>query len=386
MNLLQPYILLYKIVFLVLVGTLVVFSLRKKYENHPFEKYDSFGSWIIFFILSLFIGFRNETVGTDTSTYVSFFHSSQFLYNGEPTDPFFELFARLIHIVSPHTETFIAMTGVVSLFGIFFLIQKKSEYKCLSWILFCISGSCFVTLFLYLSVIRQACSITFFILAVYIFFEEPFQKKKCIVYSAIFYIIAVLMHGSTLVSFPFLLLIKKGTCFRKHTWVVLLLVTYTLAALNISFANTITSTIFQWIGPNKYGGYGSISFGFITPRGVFNMILLPFMALAMIVLFSAKKNFYKEWYVQCFLYSVLLNNIFFDNLMWSRLILCLAIFLIVALPNALSYKSFKIKMCYYVPILSYYLYKSMTYLATNFYDIGNIIVPYRSWFLDPLFY
>ena len=76
MNLLQPYILLYKIVFLVLVGTLVVFSLRKKYENHPFEKYDSFGSWIIFFILSLFIGFRNETVGTDTSTYVSFFHSS----------------------------------------------------------------------------------------------------------------------------------------------------------------------------------------------------------------------------------------------------------------------------------------------------------------------
>lgn len=343
---------------------------------------DSLTFYMLSAFVALFIATRLETVGTDTISYVRFFKNPDFLYLGKKTDIMFELFGRFVHCIWDKKGFFIFVSGIFSFFGIFWLIQKISYNRVLSLTIFCITGTVFNTLFLYLSMIRQATAITFYLIATYLLFEKyaSTKDKKTLAMVIVCYLLASLTHLSCLFSFPILILIYRFNGMKIKYWCIVIGVTYILAALNISYISDILGLVFRNFNDGHYERYARIGFGMIEQRGWLNMHLLPFMALAAMIMLSRDKKQSSKWYCQLFFASVALNNFFFDNLMWSRLILYFTIFVCIAVPNALYNKPIWYRMGCYAFIFSYFIYKTFAEL----YDIsvhraGNVVVPYESW-------
>ena len=78
-------------------------------------------------IVFLFIALRSKEVGTDTITYVDFFHDSHFFYHGAKTDLGFEYIGRFLHLFGSSTEYFIFFSSAIMCFGLFFLIYKYAK-------------------------------------------------------------------------------------------------------------------------------------------------------------------------------------------------------------------------------------------------------------------
>lgn len=107
----MPYVYIYSFLFVLVVLMLVL-------------KRDTQRLYIFYaavFILALFVSFRDVSVGTDTQTYVNFFHNSEFKYAGERTDFLFEQLGRFLHLFGSSSEYFIFTTGLLSLFGVIIL-------------------------------------------------------------------------------------------------------------------------------------------------------------------------------------------------------------------------------------------------------------------------
>lgn len=368
----QPYIVLYSF----LIISHYIFFLGKGKNVLLPQRQDNVLFYIYSIVILLFIATRDISVGTDTETYVFFFHDPQFYYNGARTDIFFELLGRFLILFDKSAEFFIFATSTICFIGIFHIVDKLSKCKSYSILLFAIVGSFSIFLFSYLSMIRQGIAMTYFLVAVYSFFSG-YRTKKNLIVAIIFYIAAILTHGSCLFTLPFLALLYYKRITNKRIWIYLLLITYFLAALNISFVSTILDEVFSFLGDSKYRHYGNIDWGFIENKGWFNMNLLPFIALSLWLLYFSTEELIKEWYVQLFLYSVVLNNIFFDNMMWSRLIMYFTIFIIVVIPNVLNNQNRVVQYLSYNFIFIYYIYKTFSQLLTN--TSGNIIVPYSGY-------
>ena len=226
-----------------------------------------------FSILFLFIGLRAESVGADTTAYVSFFHDRNFWYGGEPTDIAFEWIGRLLHLFNDTTGYFIFMSSAIMCIGIFFIIYKLSENKNLSLLLFCLVGTSSIFLFLYMSMIRQACALTFYFFAIYLLFT---YRKKQIVLSVLLYVLAVLTHGSMLFTLPFVFVLWKWNIAKK-VWIALIAVTYVMAASRVIDVGELLSLAFLYVGgftSRDYSAYSDVSFGVIEQSSLFNMNLL----------------------------------------------------------------------------------------------------------------
>lgn len=341
---------------------------------------------LTFYILSgfvtLFIATRLETVGTDTISYVRFFKNPDFLYLGKKTDIMFELFGRIVHYIWDAKGFFIFVSGIFCFFGIFWLIQKVSYNRVLSLTLFCITGTVFNTLFLYLSMVRQATAITFYLIGTYLLFDKYARTndKKTLTMIVVCYLLASLTHLSCLFSFPLLILIYRFKGMEIKYWCIVIGITYILAALNISFISDILGYIFQNFNDGHYARYARIEFGMIEQRGWLNMHLLPFMGMAVMIMLTKDKKQLDKWYCQLFFAAVALNNFFFDNQMWSRLILYFTIFVCIAIPNVLYNKPLWYRLGCYTLIFSYFTYKTFAELYDmTVHRAGNVVVPYESW-------
>ena len=87
------------------------------------------------------------------------------------------------------------------------------------------------------------------------------------------------------------------------------------------------------------------------------------------------------WPVKFFLISILLNNIFSDNLMWARLILPFSLLVIIAVPYLASKLKKKYVIPFYAVFFTYYIYKTVSQLIgmSSPFALGNIVVPYETW-------
>lgn len=365
-----PFIYLYIIIFLL--------SLFEAFQHKAIYKrrIGILGLLIVF----LFIGLRTEDVGTDTSPYVSFFHDPKFYYVGNRTDLGFEFIGRLLHIFGSSTEYFLFFSSAITCFGLFLLIYKYSKNINFALLLFCLVGTSSIHLFTYLCMIRQCCALTFFFLAMYYLFEYGISKWKLI---TILYIMAILTHGSILFTVPFVFILFKYN-FSKKIWISLIVITYVSAALSIINVGDILDSAFSLIGgltSKDYSGYAEASFGQIEQKGFFNMNLLPFFIWGVVLCYLSQEKYLNCWYVKFFLLSILLNNIFSDNLMWSRLILPFSLLVVIAVPYLVSKINKKYIIPFYSIFFAYYIYKTISqlmFMASPF-ATGNIVVPYKMW-------
>lgn len=366
-----PFIYLYVIIlFLALIESFQRNSNRKK-------RIGLFGFLIIF----LFIGLRSETVGTDTMTYVDFFHDSKFYYIGEKTDIGFELIGRFLHLFGSSTEYFIFFSSAIMCYGLFFLIYKYSKNINFALLLFCLVGTSSINLFTYMCIVRQCCALTFLFLSMYYFYE--YGKKKIII-SMVFFLLAIMTHGSIIFTVPFVLILWKYDISKK-VWISFIIVTYLIAASNLINVGDILDTAFSLVGgftSRDYSGYADVSFGQIEQKGLFNMNLLPFSIWGIILCYLSRQEDLNRWFVKFFLISILLNNIFSDNLMWSRLILPFSLLVIIAVPYMTSKINNKhIIIPFYSVFFAYYIYKTISQLISmsSPFATGNIVVPYEMW-------
>lgn len=195
---------------------------------------------------------------------------------------------------------------------------------------------------------------------------------------------AIMTHGSILFTIPFVFLLFKYN-FSKKIWISLIIITYISAALSIINVGEILDRAFSLIGgltSKDYSGYADVTFGQIEQKGFFNMNLLPFFIWGIILCYLSQEKYLNCWFVKYFLLSILLNNIFSDNQMWSRLILPFSLFVIIAVPYLTSKINKKhIIIPFYIVFFAYYIYKTISQLISmsSPFATGNIVVPYEMW-------
>ena len=365
-----PFISLYIIIFLLSVIEQHQHNITKK------KRVGIIGLSLVF----LFIGLRSKNVGTDTQTYVNFFHDSNFFYNGGKTDLGFEYIGRFLHLFGNSTEYFIFFSSAIMCFGLFFLIYKYSKNVDFALLLFCLVGTSSINLFHYMCMVRQCCALTFFFLSMYYLFEYGKFKWKTI---TALYLIAVLTHGSILFTVPFVFILWKYRV-SKRIWLLLITGTYFIAALGIVSIGDLLDIAFSYVGgftSKDYSSYADITFGQIEQKGFFNMNILPFIIFGGILCYLSKEDDLNYWPVKFFLISILLNNIFSDNLMWARLILPFSLLVIIAVPYLASKLKKKYVIPFYAVFFTYYIYKTVSQLIgmSSPFALGNIVVPYETW-------
>lgn len=396
MALLLPYIYLYTIVLvLFLISMYCVKFIYNDSQNDNLIKIltirkkerilDVYCFAILAVIVFLFIATRSESVGTDTTNYVAFFKDPAFFYNGEKTDILFELYGRILRgLIGSGKEGFIFISALLSFIGPIFLILKTSKQRTYSLLLFMIMGTSSIFFFLYLSMIRQCIAITYFLFAVYYLFQHRGSQNIKILSFIVLYTAAVLTHATALFALPFILWVYTCPIINKKVWIVTFFTTYILAALNISFVSTILDYAFSILETEHYSAYANVHFGMIRFKGWFNMDLLPYNVLAILLLYACSEKQIRNYIHQFALFSVALNNLFFDNLMWSRLIMYFSLFMIISIPNIISEKEKLVRYSALIFILVYYSYKTFSQLIYNasLFATGNIIVPYKSWLFN----
>lgn len=365
-----PFILLYITIFLLFIVE------SCQHDNVRKKKIGLLG----FVIVLLFIGLRSKDVGTDTINYVDFFHEPNFFYHGVKTDLGFEYIGRLLHLFGTSTEYFIFSSSCIMCLGLFFIIYKFARYVNFSLLLFCLVGTSSINLFHYMCMVRQCCALTFFFFAIYYLFEYGISRWKSIV---TLYVMAILTHGSILFTVPFVFAIWKYKV-SKSVWMSLIIGTYIIAALGIINIGALLDIAFSYAGgftSRDYSSYADVNFGQIEQRGFFNMNILPFTTFGGILCYLSKEENFNYWPVKFFLISILLNNIFSDNLMWSRLILPFSLLVIVAVPYLISKLKKKYVIPFYAIFFTYYIYKTATQLIfmSSPFATGNIVVPYETW-------
>jgi len=396
MEILQPYIYLYAVVigaFLYCLYRCDYLEVRKRKDGsitdmrfkRRSKKIDQRVFLIVATIVLLFIATRDKSVGTDTKSYVYFYESPVFWYNGDKTDLLFEYFGRLVHLFEFNSEGFIFISAAIYCSGLYFVIWKTANNRMYSLLLFMIAGTSSIFFFLYLSMIRQALALGYFFFAMYILFDSNVVKPRRYIYAGLLYLVVLLTHGSSLFAIPFIFMAYYMPVTSKRVWMVVILVSYMMSALDISLVKSILGFVFSYANIGHYSGYENVDFGMIDAKGWFNMNLLPFMVLSFFIIYVSKKSELKDYKIQFALWSVVMNNIFYDNLMWSRLILYLSLYMVIALPNALYRKQLTLQLPTLCFVLIYYIYKTTSQLISQaislraFSAMGNIIIPYQSW-------
>ncbi len=344
----------------------------------------SFGlsSFFVFLIFAL----RNQNVGSDTEKYVQCWNNPNFYYTGEPTDIGFETLLRFFHIFGSSNIYFIIFIAVVTLIGLYYFINKNSQYRVDSIFFFCTAGTVFIFMLVYICAVRQAVAMSFYLIGLTLYFDAKATKKQKWVAWALL-IAAVSIHGSCAVVIPVMLMLPY---LELNKWVVTIVIciTYILGALGIfQLSSFLTMVDLGGSDMEKYQGYtNEMTFGQTENSGIFNFFLLPYSLILIYLAWFKSKEELNSWQFKYLFVGMVLTNLMVDNLMWGRLLLYFTIVSIAVFPNMLRTANFKYKNLVYLVVMIFFVRKVVTGLAysaqiaiMNFY---NTEVPYETWLIS----
>jgi len=394
-----PYIIIYGVA-VVMMAISMLFYGKKTLNNYLF--------WLAWIALLIFVGFRDQSVGSDTADYLSSFHHPEAGYgeNGE-TDPGFMLYLYLTHYLLFDSGTlFLIVTALVGLGGMGYVTRRNSAMPVLSLVFFATFGTATIFLFHYLSAVRQTLAEGLFLMSVFFFLgrqkdeykllslketeEEITDEKKeellpdrNMGLAAILFFIAALIHGSTWAMLP-VLLIARFLTFKRWIWALIIVGTYAFGVQNFISVQDIVFAIFSIFGRSsdsylsKYGNYADFGHGEVETTLV-NPNMWPFCILALYLIFRSDKIFIKSQWVILFLLSVVFNNLFNDNIIWSRLFLYLSLLSLFVIPNVISMQKRRwIDYGFITLFVAYSIMRATKILiAIWITPDGNVVIPYE---------
>ena len=160
-----------------------------------------------------------------------------------------EFLYNILNYVAPHYFWVIAVTSVIFLYGIYYLIRKHLplQHQWLGLTVFLINPYLFL---MNLSAIRQSIALILFIFAI-----DFAYKKKPVPYILLI-VLAIFFHKSAVILFPFYF-VANDRPFRRRT--VLAVLAGVLALLFVVDLNNITNLVARWTRDSNYLYYATTS-------------------------------------------------------------------------------------------------------------------------------
>lgn len=357
-----PFLVLY---LSLLIGTVLTYN-KTKYGKLIFQ----FSCVLVFLLPAL----RDIHIGPDTYGYVRFFiNPSEDAYL-DNVEPLFRLYNVVLRFIWPNPHFYLMVCSLLSLGGFFFIIDKKSNYKELSLLLFVLVGLFYQVQFY---VIRQSISISLFLVAMYFYAD----RKKYML-ALLFYTLALFMHATVLYTLPVVLLVKRMRFSPKFVYIVLA-VSLCIGVLGMVDYRAYIDLILNYLTDSdristRYANYGSFELNEDIPLKSLILSCLPYTLCCIICYrnFQDKENLY----LKLFFVSCVIRNIMCSYTIVFRLIMYFEIFLIFLLPLACGRKKFALYV--YIPYILFNLYAAYNALYSLEHDhvYDDSLVPYCAFF------
>lgn len=396
----EPYIIIF--------GSAMVMLLLSMFSDNrsTTQKVMFIIGWIA---LIIFVGFRGDTVGSDTDNYLQSFHHPESGYgeNGN-TDPGFLLYLYLTHYLFFDNGTpFLLLSCLIGLGGIGYCIWHNSNQPVMSLMAFVSFSTSSMFFFHSLSAVRQSIAEGLFLLALCFYLGTTREERKLLTLRAdgktitdeeedeimesrnrglafLFFIIAASFHGSALAMLPIVLaapLLKKA---NHWIWSILLVGSYLISAFSPISVSDLVFMVFSIFGRgsdsylSRYGSYSNFEQGEVTNTGFLNPDLWPFTLLAIIIVWRCDKVRLQSQWTILFLLSVVFNNLFSDNVIWGRLFIYLSLLCIVVVPNAIEQSKSWIFRGGFTLFAIYFIARAIKILFAQWLvPEGNIVAPYE---------
>lgn len=318
--------------YIIYIILILFFCLRSYKTNNAGS---NFNSCVI--ITFLFIGLRACVVGADTYLYTLTFLGTRNDYIMDEIEPLYKIYNFILSSIYKNEVFFLLCNTFFSLFPLYLLINKFSDFKELSIALFFLLGinlSYFVAL-------RQILALAILFLGIYYVIEN--KKRKWLIY-AICLVAAYFMHHSTILNsilFSVLYFIRiDNRRIILSSIIVTAIMGVVMQQFNImdifnAYLNLNTGLTDQRLDKfiSSDEQLRSIQSGFLST--IYNLI----PSIVAVYTFSfLNKDRLNHWFSKIYLLSVIASNIFFRVDMFGRINLGFQVFSIIVITWAFSSK------------------------------------------------
>lgn len=262
-------------------------------------------------ILILF-AFRGIDVGGDTKEYVAFFLGKGSSYGSleDNTLEFgFNLYVKVMRLISDSAFGFIFSTAFISLFPFFLFVRKSKTTSSLPYLYIL----CFISFTVCIETnLRQNIAVSAFLLAIYIYMYTK-RSKLLIVLCVILTAIALMGHNSNFIVIPVFLLLCSIK-FPLKVSVILMVFSYVTSIISYEYLSDIFSILNIIFTDSTildhYSTYGTNGFYEIEEPTSFNFFTLSLTLWPIINILACDPKERDNIFMKCMVVSCIIYNFF----------------------------------------------------------------------------
>lgn len=325
--------------------------------------------FVAIFIIAL-PALRCSTSSADTLSYIYHFQYPDRGYNGEKTEPLYELFVRLLGVVSKDWRFFITAETIVAILPVFFLIYKYSKNLSFSLYLFTTFGPVIFFYLMYFGNIRQTVSLGFICLSQYYLMQKNYGKMNKIK-SILFWVMASFIHTSSFIGI-LCFFIDRVKLKRKQIIYII------VGAVVLGGSNVLSFFSFLNAGDTFY--FNTADLG---ATGSSFTLAFPLLCSSIMVLSRPVEEFNNSFWMKMFFFMGVLLMLFSNSIANNidRFVLVFFPSAIIAIPA--YFKNAKTSIytrlfCY--AIIIFYANRFFVNLTMQMLNVAGSPVPYTTYF------
>lgn len=326
---------------------------------------------IIFISVFLICVLRSGSVGRDIVGYEDAFEMTKNVPFSDFDYIYFEngyvLFMKICVAMKMNFQCFLVVTYLIILFPIFIFIEKFSNDKIFSALIYI----CYIIFEFDLTGLRQAIAMSITLVAFVVLIEK---KKMYMLWYVLLILLAMTFHKSAIICFAILPLML----IKDIKWCSIIVVAATIVSL--SLRSTLFPFIKQLFDKDSFNTNAALHIG----ANVIFMVIIAVYFLYVLNIGEKESGFNREFYNGIFiennklLYKIFLIGIllaiFFGNETTARSFMFFSQSLIILLPNTLFYLEKKSSIILRMLFVAFFVY----FFATNTLIANNFdIVPYK---------
>lgn len=303
------------ILFFLLIGLGLSFLGSRKQSNLIFV--------IEALVIMLVVALRNESIGTDTTTYCYIFLHP----NADAKDAGFGLYNAIIRLFTKNSDCYIFITAVFSFLPIFYSIWRDSRNKCFSIFVFVTMGTTILYYALYFASMRHCLAVGLLMLLVHFVRNKVLTSLPIIILCNL---VIGTIHLVTFVFLPVFLLqhwFNKGENISKSSLILLLILSF-IIGLNLQNYMQYISVI-DVLTEGRFGYY----LDYVSSAEYKIGTTIPLMLLAILFVYFSPDNFRNDLYFITFIIGVCINNLMVMAADSSRFTLTFLFSSCIIIPN-----------------------------------------------------
>ena len=325
---------------------------------------------LAFFVVCL-PAFRCADSSADTQNYIDHFLYPDRGYNGEETEPLYDVYVRIVGYLFHNWKFFITISTLSAIIPLFFLVYKESLNKCLSLYLFVTFGPIIFFYLMYFGNIRQTLSLGFLSLALYFLSSRGLKDNFKV--SIINYLIASFIHYSSFIAISYYIVDRIRLTKKQLIYIVLI-------ALFLSQSNILS--YFSFLKTDDIFYFNTDNLG---ATGTTFTLLFPLIISVYMVFSSSIERFNDDLWMKLFFFQGLLLFLFSGSIANNidRFVLAFFPAALIAIPNYFAEHNQLKDKFFFMVIIGFYGYRFFTVLKIQLLqniEVGSTLIPYMSYF------